>query len=180
MVFIDTNPSFSIYTELAISAAERLITPVNADDSSRVATNAMFILLHGQIPPHPIYGSWTYAARAQRHSVIVPAIHIVVGNRLTQFLGAAAAFSALSDATSDTLFAAYNKHPTFFTQRASKAKTVKSFRLLLGSARFQHSWCRCGAPRASVVDDVSRLLSRPRHRRESKQQPGYGVREGPG
>jgi cellulose biosynthesis protein BcsQ len=128
MVFIDTNPSFSIYTELAISAAERLITPVNADDSSRVATNAMFILLHGQIPPHPIYGSWTYAARAQRHSVIVPAIHIVVGNRLTQFLGAAAAFSALSDATSDTLFAAYNKHPTFFTQRASKAKTVKSFR----------------------------------------------------
>lgn len=51
MVLIDTNPSFSIYTELAISAADRLITPVNADDSSRVATNAMFILLHGQTPP---------------------------------------------------------------------------------------------------------------------------------
>jgi hypothetical protein len=26
------------------------------------------------------------------------------------------------------LFAAYNRHPTFFTQRASKAKTVKPFR----------------------------------------------------
>lgn len=45
MVFVDTNPSFSIYTELAVSAAHRLIVPVNADDSSRVATNAMFILL---------------------------------------------------------------------------------------------------------------------------------------
>jgi cellulose biosynthesis protein BcsQ len=101
MVFIDTNPSFSIYTELAISASERLITPVNADDSSRVATNAMFILLHGQTPPHPIYGAWTYAAKAQTHAVNIPSIHIVVGNRLTQFLGAAAAFSALSDATAD-------------------------------------------------------------------------------
>jgi cellulose biosynthesis protein BcsQ len=128
MVFIDTNPSFSIYTELAISAAERIITPVNADDSSRVATNAMFILLHGQTPPHPIYGSWTYAAKAQSHSITVPSIHIVVGNRLTQFLGAAAAFSALSDATSDTLFAAYQNHPSFFTPRQKKAKDVTSFR----------------------------------------------------
>jgi hypothetical protein len=128
MVFIDTNPSFSIYTELAISASERLITPVNADDSSRVATNAMFILLHGQTPPHPIYGAWTYAAKAQTHSVVIPSIHIVVGNRLTQFLGAAAAFSALSDATADTLFAAYQNHPSFFTQRPKKAMAVKDFR----------------------------------------------------
>lgn len=127
MVFIDTNQSFSIYTELAISAADRLITLVNADDSSRVA-NAMFILLHGQTPPHPIYGSWTYAAKAQSHSINIPSIHIVVGNRLTQFLGAAAAFSALSDATSDTLFAAYNNHPSFFTPRPKKAKSVESFR----------------------------------------------------
>ena len=128
MVFIDTNPSFSIYTELAISASERLITPVNADDSSRVATNAMFILLHGQTPPHPIYGSWTYAARAQTYSVDVPAIHVVVGNRLTQFMGAAAAFSALSDATADTLYNAYLTHPSFFTQRSAKATNVKAFR----------------------------------------------------
>jgi hypothetical protein len=128
LVFIDTNPSFSIYTELAISAAERLITPVNADDSSRVATNAMFILLHGQTPPHPIYGSWTYAARAQAHRINVPTIHIVVGNRLTQFLGAAAAFSSLSDATADTLFAAYQTHPAFFTARAKPPKTIGGFR----------------------------------------------------
>jgi len=108
VAFIDTNPSFSIYTELAISASERLITPVNADDSSRVATNAMFILLHGQTPPHPIYGSWTYAAQAIRNGIPVPAIHVIVGNRLTQYEGAAAAFSALSDATADTLFKASN------------------------------------------------------------------------
>lgn len=35
VVFIDTNPSFSIYTEMAIVAAQRLIIPTNADDFSR-------------------------------------------------------------------------------------------------------------------------------------------------
>ena len=128
IVFIDTNPSFSIYTELAISAAQRLITPVNADDSSRVATNAMFVLLHGQSPPHPIYGSWTYAAQAQRYAIDVPQIHVIVGNRLTQYGGAATAFRALSDATADTLFSAFQRHPSYFTSRDDDVTTIDSFR----------------------------------------------------
>jgi hypothetical protein len=128
MVFIDTNPSFSIYTELAVSGADRLITPVNADDSSRVATNAMFILLHGQAPPHPIYGSWTFAAQASKHGLTIPKIHVIVGNRLTQYEGAATAFRALSDATADTLFAAYKKHPVYFTSREKRSKNVDEFR----------------------------------------------------
>ncbi|HBO9503443.1 TPA: ParA family protein, partial [Pseudomonas aeruginosa] len=128
VVFIDTNPSFSIYTELAISSAERLITPVNADDSSRVATNAMFILLHGQVPPHPIYGSWTFAAQAQKHGITIPQIHAIIGNRLTQYDGAATAFRALSDATADTLFSAYQNHPTYFTSRKTLATDIEEFR----------------------------------------------------
>jgi cellulose biosynthesis protein BcsQ len=120
MVFIDTNPSFSIYTELAVTAAQRLITPVNADDSSRVATNAMFILLHGQTPPHPVYGSWTYAAQAARFGMPIPQIHLVVGNRLTQYEGAATAFQALSDATADTLYNAFRSHPTYFSARPGR------------------------------------------------------------
>lgn len=128
MVFIDTNPSFSIYTELAVAAAGRLIVPVNADDSSRVATNAMFILLHGQTPAHPVYGSWTFAAQAARYALPIPAIHVVVGNRLTQYEGAATAFRALSDATADTLFNAYNTHPTYFTERDVSVATLDQFR----------------------------------------------------
>jgi cellulose biosynthesis protein BcsQ len=31
MIFMDTNPSFSIYTEIALSSTEKLIVPVNAD-----------------------------------------------------------------------------------------------------------------------------------------------------
>jgi cellulose biosynthesis protein BcsQ len=127
-VFIDTNPSFSIYTELAISAGDKLIVPVNADDSSRVATNALFILLHGQNPPHPIYGSWTYAAKAASHGMVVPQIHVIVGNRLTQYDGAATAFSALSDATATTLYQAYQAAPGYFTNRGHTANTIADFR----------------------------------------------------
>lgn len=127
LVLIDTNPSFSIYTELAISAADRLLTPVNADDSSRVAVNAMFILLHGQVPPHPIYGSWTFAAKAEEHELKIPAIHAIIANRLTQNLGPAAAFAALSEASAVTLFKAYQSHPAYFTERRRPPKSIQGF-----------------------------------------------------
>lgn len=102
MVFIDTNPSFSIYTQIAVSGAERLLVPINADDSSKTAAFAMTALLHGTNPPHPIYGAWTYAKMAQEQGVIIPKIHMLIGNRMTQFNGSATAFRALSDATAIT------------------------------------------------------------------------------
>ena len=46
-VFIDTNPAFSVYTELAVAAADKLITPVNADGFSRAAVNAMLANVYG-------------------------------------------------------------------------------------------------------------------------------------
>lgn len=128
MVFIDTNPAFGIYTELAITAIDRLICPVNADDSSRTAANAMTILLHGTNPPHPIYGSWTFAALAQRHNTNIPKIHIAVGNRLTQYDGAATAFSALSDATAQTLYSIYITNPNYFTPCANPINNVQDFK----------------------------------------------------
>jgi len=87
-VFVDTNPAFTIYTEIAISSVERLIVPVNADDASRVATTAMFTLIWGANPPHPVYGQYTYASQATSSGLIRPLVHLVVGNRLTQHVGA--------------------------------------------------------------------------------------------
>lgn len=54
MVFVDTNPSFSIYTQMVVAAVNRLLTPINADDYSKTAASAMVALLHGTNPPHPI------------------------------------------------------------------------------------------------------------------------------
>lgn len=135
IVFVDTNPSFSIYTQLAVSGSERLIVPINADDSSKTATSAMVALLHGTNPPHPIYGSWTYAKRAQEQNINVPKIHLLIGNRLTQFEGPATAFAALSDATATSLFSIFQNHPEYFTTRSepicNKSDFINEFSLPL-------------------------------------------------
>ena len=165
MVFIDTNPSFSIYTELAVSGAQRLITPVNADDSSRVATNAMFILLHGQQPPHPIYGTWTFAAQAHKWALPVPQIHVIVGNRLTQYEGAATAFKALSDATADTLFDAFQANPTYFTTRSSKPKNLDNFRTKYSVALRDFN----------TAGVVSAHLGRPLSKMDERHYPVHGT-----
>lgn len=117
LAFIDTNPSFSIYTQIAVSGAERLLVPINADDSSKTAASAMMALLHGTNPPHPIYGSWTYAERAKLQGVSVPKVHLLIGNRLTQFEGPAKAFGALSDATASALYNIYINNPEYFVDQ---------------------------------------------------------------
>ncbi|MGN0149461.1 MAG: ParA family protein [Clostridia bacterium] len=117
MVFIDTNPSFSIYTQIAISAVNRLLIPINADNSSKTAVSALVALLHGTEPPHPIYGSWTYAAMAKEQNIVIPKIHLLIGNRLTQFEGPARAYGAISEATSSNLYTVFNTHPEYFTGR---------------------------------------------------------------
>jgi len=127
LVIVDTNPSFGIYTELAISSVNRLITPVNADDSSRTAASAIAILLHGTNPPHAIYGSWTFAAQATTNSLAIPKIHLIVGNRLTQYGGASTAFRALSDATADTLYNLYQTNPAYFSARQSAPTSLTGF-----------------------------------------------------
>ena len=127
MIFIDTNPSFSIYTQLAISAVNRLLIPINADNSSKTAVSALVALLHGTEPPHPIYGSWTYAAMAKEQNIIIPKIHLLIGNRLTQFEGPARAYGAISEATSSNLYEAFNTHPNYFTEREIKPQTKSEF-----------------------------------------------------
>lgn len=128
VAFIDTNPAFGVYTELAITAIDKLICPVNADDSSRTAASAMTILLHGTNPPHPVYGSWTFAAMAKKFKTNIPKIHLIIGNRLTQYSGAAKAFKALSDATSQALFDIYQKNPTYFTSRNIVINNIDDFK----------------------------------------------------
>lgn len=128
LVLVDTNPSFGIYTEIAISGVDRLIVPVNADDSSRVATSAMFTLIHGTTQPHPIYGAYTYATKAGQAGLTRPLVHLMIGNRLTQNVGPAAAFKAISDATAEVMYESFQKFPNRFTTRSTAIASVDDFR----------------------------------------------------
>jgi cellulose biosynthesis protein BcsQ len=94
-VFIDCNPSFSIYTELAMSAADNLIIPFSADGSSKRAVRAVLALLYG-VTRVPGAEQSEFFLNTQRFRMSVPRIYCYVGNRLTQMnLGAAKAFKTV-------------------------------------------------------------------------------------
>jgi chromosome partitioning protein len=82
-VFLDCNPSFTIYTELAISAADRLIIPFSADGSSKRAVRSVLSLVYG-ILRRPGRVRSQYFRNVERFLMARPQIYAYVGNRLTQ------------------------------------------------------------------------------------------------
>ena len=63
-VFIDCNPSFSIYTQIALATVERLVLPVMADDSSRRAVQNALSLVYGLSLPSPIYATYAFNTKS--------------------------------------------------------------------------------------------------------------------
>lgn len=116
-VFIDTNPSFAIYTELAVVAGTHLIVPFKADDSSRVATKALFDLIHGPDKPHPVYSKYTFAVRAKQAGLQIPRCHLFIGNQFTQYKGSAKAFASMSNAVLKSIYEGYCKEPSRYTHQ---------------------------------------------------------------
>lgn len=97
-VFIDCNPSFSIYTQIALSAGEYLIVPFTADDSSRRGIENVFALLYG-ISASELqgYAKLSFSRRANEDGVSLPRIHTFVSNRVTMYKGRpSSAFEAKS------------------------------------------------------------------------------------
>ena len=94
-VFLDMNPSFSIFTQMALAATEYLIIPVMADDSSRRAVQNAFSLIYGFKLPHPIYQAFAFATKLQNANKPLPKVHLLLKNRLTQYMGAASAYNAV-------------------------------------------------------------------------------------
>ena len=81
--FLDCNPSFTIYTELAISAADRLIIPFSADGSSKRAVRSVLALVYGILRRTGQPQSQFYR-NTQQFRMALPRIYTYVGNRLTQ------------------------------------------------------------------------------------------------
>lgn len=112
--FIDTNPSFSVYTQIAILSGEHLLVPINADDSSIFAITGLFNLIWGAEKLHPVYGNYTFAAKVNSFDIERPKIALLLGNRFTQKKGAAHAFKALSNEAVQKMYEEYRKNPDRF------------------------------------------------------------------
>lgn len=115
VVFIDANPSFSIYTQVALSCADRLVLPVMADDSSRRAIQNAFSLIYGLKLPSDLYASYAFATRLRSAKRALPKVHVIVKNRLTQYMGPASAYDAVLRSIDGDVHSLIATTPEMFT-----------------------------------------------------------------
>jgi len=115
VVFFDCNPSFSMYTQIAIAASDRLVLPVMADDSSRRAIQNAFSLVYGLKLPSEIYTAFAFATKLRDANRPLPKVHLIVRNRITQYIVAASAYAAVLDAIEKDIRKLMTSNPDIFT-----------------------------------------------------------------
>lgn len=117
-VFFDCNPSFSLYTQIALASCDRVVLPVMADDSSRRAIQNAFSLVYGLKLPSEIYSAYAFATKLKAAGRSLPKVHLIVKNRLTQYMGAASAYAAVLHAIEGDVGALLKSNPEIFTFNA--------------------------------------------------------------
>ena len=115
VVFMDCNPSFSLYTQIALAASDRVVLPVMADDSSRRAIQNAFSLIYGLKLPSEIYASYAFATKLKEAGRPLPKVHLLAKNRITQYMGSASAYAAVLAAIDADIVALLKSHPEIFT-----------------------------------------------------------------
>jgi len=112
-VFIDCNPSFSIYTELAMSASDRLIIPFSADGSSKRAVRGVLALLYG-ITRVPGSLQSEFYTNSLQFRLPIPKIYCYIGNRLTQYKVSAKAFRTVVNEIGHEIWSVWKTNPNVF------------------------------------------------------------------
>lgn len=132
-VFIDCNPSFSIYTELALTAADRLLIPFSADGSSKRAVKAVLSLVYG-VMRRPGDPQSDFFLESTRYRMAFPKIYMYIGNRLTQMnSSSASAFKTVVNEIGEEIWNVWQSSPqTFCThpQGASTPNNRRAFKLM--------------------------------------------------
>jgi len=129
VVFLDCNPSFSFYTQIALANSERIVLPVMADDSSRRAILNAISLIYGLKLPSEIYTSYMFSTKLTQAGRPLPKIHQIVRNRLTQYMGDASAYAAVLHAIKKDVgeLLASHSHLFSFTQVNDGFSSVRDF-----------------------------------------------------
>ena len=115
VVFIDTDTSFSIYTQMAIVAAKRLIIPTNADDFSREALKSTLSLVYGvtigEGSGESVDKTGTFSLKAKNFEIRLPKIGLVIHNRQTLYKKQPSqAYSLFAESVSKVVSSAYESH----------------------------------------------------------------------
>lgn len=125
VVFVDCNPSFSIYTQIGLASVHRLVLPVMADDSSRRAVQNALCLVYGLRLPSPIYAAHAFSKKLQAANRKLPQVHLIVKNRITQYMGPASAYAAVLSEIDTDVGELIKTNPGYFTFAKTAQGTVE-------------------------------------------------------
>lgn len=127
---VDCNPSFAIFTQLAIVSTDHVVVPFTADDSSRRAVENVVALLYGFAESADVtpYTKISFAKKAKEEGVPVPKLHTFVSNRVTKYEGKPSkAFAAMIKTMKSTLNRIHKKHRDIFSTPNQKPSTKVLF-----------------------------------------------------
>lgn len=114
-IFVDCNPSFSIYTQIALACVDRIVLPVMADDSSRRAVQNALSLVYGLSLPSPIYSTYAFGSKLLKGGRSLPQVHLIAKNRITQYMGPASAYAAVLMAIDGDIRELLRSNAKYFT-----------------------------------------------------------------
>lgn len=116
MFIIDLNPSFAIYTQLGLVAADNIVVPFTADDSSRRAIENVIALLYGVGDKHTeTYAKISFSRKAKEEGVNQPRLHTFVSNRVTLYDGKPSkAFKVVNERVQATVDRIHSKYRSFY------------------------------------------------------------------
>lgn len=120
VILIDCNPSFAIFTQMAIVATDDIVVPFTADDSSRRGIENVVALLFG-IGDDSVatYSRISFSSRAVDDSVKLPTLHTFISNRVTLYKGEpSSAFRAVSQSIKKLMNELHRGHRQIFSNPA--------------------------------------------------------------
>lgn len=126
-MFIDANPAFSMYTQIAIATAKELILPVMADDSSRRAIQNAFSLIYGLKLPSEVYAEYAFATKLKNANRDLPLVRAIAKNRLTQYMGPASAYAGVLKSIETDVATLFNTHSAYFSPGGPRYVDIRDF-----------------------------------------------------
>ncbi|WP_293164986.1 ParA family protein [Okeania sp. SIO2C9] len=131
VVFIDCNPSFSIYTQMALLYSDYLIIPMMADFTSLEGIKGILMLLYEQYPSESLkkYASniITFNKQVQHFNLKLPKIKQFVFNNYTSNKGVANAYNSLRQELMNFCYEQYQSFPQYFTKNNNSLNCLSTW-----------------------------------------------------
>lgn len=119
VVFIDANPSFSLYTQMGLVSSDYIITPMMADFSSLEGIKGLLMLLYGKYPSAALQtyaeGIITFNRQIEQFNLQLPTMYEFVFNNFTTNLGVATAYDSVRSELIEFCKKQFDNFPDLFT-----------------------------------------------------------------